>query len=358
MSTHGPASRAANANGYRYRMTTTATFRALAASLVLAAPFALAGCSGGDEPAASPTTSGAAGECPTKPVNVVVSVDQWGDIVSELGGQCAKVTTVLASSSVDPHDYEPSPKDAATFNGAQLVVINGGHYDEWAAKLAASSAPNAPVVNALEASGAEHGQEGEAHGHDGEAQGHEGEEHSHEGEPNPHVWYSPSAVTAVADAVTAEFGKLAPDAAGYFDQRRAAFTETLKPYDGLIDSIKAKASGKTYAATESVFDDMAAALGLVNRTPEGYQVASANETDPSPADLDAFQRLLADKGVDVLIYNTQTEGSVPQQIRSAAETAGVPVVEVTETVPPGTTSFESWQVSQLTALAKALGVPA
>ncbi len=174
----------------------------------------------------------------------------------------------------------------------------------------------------------------------------------------PHAWYNPAAVTAVADAVTAELGKLAPDAAGYFDERRSAFTETLKPYDGLIDSIKANASGKTYAATESVFDDMAAALGLANRTPEGYQVASANESDPSPADLDAFLRLLGDRGVDVLIYNVQTEGSVPQQIRTAAEQAGVPVVEVTETVPPGSTSFESWQVNQLTALAKALGVPA
>jgi zinc/manganese transport system substrate-binding protein len=338
------------------------TFRALAAALVLAAPFGLAACSGGAEQA-GPTAG--AGECPTTPVNVVVSVDQWGDIVSELGGQCANVTTVLASSAVDPHDYEPSPSDAAKFEGAQLVVINGGHYDEWAAKLAASSAPDAPVVDALAVSGGEAGHEGEEHGHEGEGHGHEGEapapesgEHGHEGEANPHVWYNPSAVTGVADAVTAEFGKLAPDAAEYFDQRRADFTETLKPYDDLIDKIKANASGKTYAATESVFDDMAAAVGLTNRTPQGYQLSSANETDPSPADLDAFMRLLGDRGVDVLIYNTQTEGSVPEQIRAAAEGAGVPVVNVTETVPPGTQSFEAWQVDQLNALAKALGVPA
>ena len=59
-----------------------------------------------------------AGACPTAPVDVVVSVDQWGDIVSELGGACATVKTVLASSSVDPHDYEPSPADAASFTGA------------------------------------------------------------------------------------------------------------------------------------------------------------------------------------------------------------------------------------------------
>ena len=40
----------------------------------------------------------------------------------------------------------------------------------------------------------------------------------------------------------------------------------------------------------------------------------------------------------------------------AAEDAGVPVVEVTETVPPGQDSFVAWQDGQLEALAKALGV--
>jgi zinc/manganese transport system substrate-binding protein len=326
--------------------------RAVLAGLLLVAPLGLAACSAGDDQAGS-TTAPDAGACPATPVDVVVSVDQWGDVVSELGGDCARVTTVLASSAVDPHDYEPAPSDAAKFEGAQLVVLNGGHYDEWAAKLAATSAPDAPVVDALEASGVAHEEHGE---HAGEDHAHEGEAHDHGGEPNPHAWYNPAAVTAVADAVTAELGKLAPDAAGYFDERRAAFAETLKPYDELIESIKANAAGKTYAATESVFDDMAAALGLTNRTPPGYQAASANEAEPTPADLDAFLRLLGDRGVDVLIYNVQTEGSAPQQIRTAAEQAGVPVVEVTETVPPGTESFVSWQVSQLTALAEALGV--
>lgn len=335
--------------------------RLLAGGAVLALPVALAACSGGGDSAGTAQTSGqAAGDCPTAPVSVVVSVDQWGDIVSQLGGACADVSTVVASSAVDPHDFEPAPKDAALFDNAQLIVVNGGHYDEWASKLAATSAPDAPVINALEASGAEahghddHAHEGEEHAHEGEAHAHEG--HDHAGEPNPHVWYSPTAVTAVADAVTAELGKLAPDAADYFDERRTAFSESLQPYNDAIDKIKAGATGKTYAATESVFDDMAAAVGLQNRTPEGYQVSSANETDPSPADLDAFLRLLGDKGVDVLIYNVQTEGSVPQQVRTAAEQAGVPVVEVTETVPPGTTSFETWQVDQLNALAEALGV--
>lgn len=300
--------------------------RTIVAGLVLVAPFGVAACAGDDDRAQE--TSG--DPCPVRPVDVVVSVDQWGGIVSQLGGACANVDTVLAGSSVDPHDFEPAPSDAAKFEGAQLVVLNGGHYDEWAAKLAASTAPDAPVVTAL---GAEPGDDA-----------------------NPHAWYDPATVTALADAVTARLRQLAPEAAGYFDDRRDVLARNLEPYHDLIDSLKAKASGKSYAATETSFDDMGAALGLADRTPRGYQIASSNDSEPSPADLDTFLRLLADRGVDVLIYNVQTEGAVPQQLRAAADQSGVPVVEITETLPPDADSFESWQVNQLVALGEALGV--
>ncbi|WP_414686195.1 metal ABC transporter solute-binding protein, Zn/Mn family, partial [Mycobacterium sp.] len=179
----------------------------------------------------------------------MVSVDQWGDIVSELGGACATVKTVLASSSVDPHDYEPSPADAADFTGAKLVVVNGAGYDSWASKLAASSASGSPLVSAASVTKTPDG-------------------------ANPHLWYLPSAVSAVADAVTSELSKIDPPAADYFGQHRAQFTTTTAPYVNLIGKIKAEAAGKSYAATETVFDYQAQALGLVNKTPLGYQRAS------------------------------------------------------------------------------------
>ncbi len=314
------------------------------AATALALTLLLSGCgsnrtaespSPADTSAKADTTAsaapGSASACPTAPVDVVVSVDQWGDIVSELGGACTNVRTVLASSSVDPHDYEPSPADASSFAGAQLVVVNGADYDHWASDLAANSAKNAPVISAAEVTRTADG-------------------------ANPHLWYNPAAVTAGADAVTAELSKIDPAAAGYFTERRAAFTATMQPYSALSEKIKAGATGKSYAATESVFDYQAEALGLVNKTPEGYQRAAANESEPTPADIEAFRKALGDKQIDVLIYNTQTEGSIPEQIRAAAEANGVPVVEVTETVAPGETTFVSWQDKQLDALAKALGV--
>ena len=166
---------------------------------------------------------------------------------------------------------------------------------------------------------------------------------------------APTYVPQVAAAVTAELTRSAPAPAAYFDERAAAWTTALQPYVDEVAAVKAVATGKTYAATESVFDDMAAAVGLVDLTPEGYRAAAANESDPAPADVNAFEELLAAAPSTCCREHPDRGLRCPTQLRSVAETAGVPVVEVTETVPPGETSFVTWQVDQLTALRAALG---
>jgi zinc/manganese transport system substrate-binding protein len=55
----------------------------------------------------------------------------------------------------------------------------------------------------------------------------------------------------------------------------------------------------------------------------------------------------------VLLYNDQTVSPITTRIRSAARAAGIPVVGVSETMPPGQT-FQAWQLSQARALDAAL----
>jgi zinc/manganese transport system substrate-binding protein len=267
--------------------------------------------------------------CRAEPVPIVVTVDQWGDIVRQLAGSCGDVTTIISSSSIDPHDYEPTPADNATFADAELVVLNGLGYDAWAQKALDASGRQPAVVNAGEVVGL------------------------HEG-ANPHVWYGPDYVLKVADAVTGALQQVRPDAAPAFAKWRAAFTTSLEPYSAEIADVRSVANGASYGATESVFEYMATAVGLVDATPPGFENAAANGSDPAPADIDAFDRALSSKTMSVLVYNIQTQGAIPAQIRSAAERAGVPVVEVTETVAKGATGFVDWQVAQLQRLAAAL----
>jgi zinc/manganese transport system substrate-binding protein len=289
----------------------------------------LAACStAGDATGDHVTSTGDPGACPGDVVHVVVSVSQWSDLARTLGGDCAAVTTVLTSSAVDPHDFEPSPSDIAAFTGADVVLVNGAGYDSWATRAVENLSPRPAVLTVADLAGTTGG--------------------------NPHLWYSPDAVEKVAAAVTAELAKRSPHAERYFAEQSRAWTADLQPYLDEIAALRDAAHGRTYAATETVFDDMAAAVGLADRTPEAYRQAVSNESEPPPGALSAFESALAAHRVDVLVVNTQTEGKVPDRLRAAAKQAGVPVVAVTESPPQGARSFVAWQVEQLRALSTAL----
>jgi zinc/manganese transport system substrate-binding protein len=259
---------------------------------------------------------------------VVVSISQWRDLADHLAGACATVTTVLASAAVDPHEFEPGTAAIAAFSGADLVVLNGAGYDQWATDAVGNLDPR-PVVLSAASLAAQHG--------------------------NPHLWYDPSIVPRMADAVTARLTALSPRAAGYFAARHRDWATSLQPYVDAVATVKAQAAGRHYAATETVFDLMAGALGLTDRTPPGYRRSVSNGSDPAPGDLQAFRTALARHTVDVLIDNVQTSGSIPEQLRAAARAAGVPVVAVTESPPAGGGSFVAWQTAELRSLAAALG---
>jgi zinc/manganese transport system substrate-binding protein len=155
-------------------------------------------------------------------------------------------------------------------------------------------------------------------------------------------------------AVTARLRALAPADAAVFTRSAAALDRDLAAYDRAVAALRPLAARHTYAATEPVFDRMAHALGLTDATPAGFRRAVSNESDPAPADVAALEAALTGRKVDVLIYNLQTEGAIPDQLRATAQRAGVPVVEVTESPPQGSGSFVAWQTAQLTDLANAL----
>jgi zinc/manganese transport system substrate-binding protein len=64
--------------------------------------------------------------------------------------------------------------------------------------------------------------------------------------------------------------------------------------------------------------------------------------------------LVAHHRIRALLYNAQAVSPITARLRGAAHKAGVPVVPVSETLPPHLT-FQQWQLSQARALAAALG---
>jgi zinc/manganese transport system substrate-binding protein len=107
------------------------------------------------------------------------------------------------------------------------------------------------------------------------------------------------------------------------------------------------------AQTEPIAHYLLVAAELKDATPEEFTNAIEDGNDPSPAAIAATRQLLSEKQARALVYNIQTQDKVTQDMRTTAETAGVPVVEVTETLPEGL-DYIQWQTQTAESLANAL----
>lgn len=265
------------------------------------------------------------------PLRIVAAENFWGSIAGQLGGTKASVTSVISRPGIDPHDYEPTARDARAFATAQMVVVNGVGYDAWAQQLlSANPVGRRLVVKVGDLVGARAG-------------------------ANPHRWYSPADVEQVIAAVTTDLQKLDPNDAAYFSaQRQRLESQGLAGYHRLISEIKTKYAGTRVGASESIFALMAPALSLDLRTPPGFLKAISEGAEPSAGDKSRADEQIRTRGIKVYIYNAQnTTSDVRSQIE-AARHHGIPVATITETLTPAGASFQQWQTQQLGQLAAAL----
>lgn len=260
-------------------------------------------------------------------IEVAASVNQWGTVAKALGGDNVNVTSIINSTNVDAHDYEPTTSDIAKLQKAQVIIVNGAGYDAWAVKAAQTA--NAIIVNAAEIGGV----------NDGE---------------NPHVWFSADVRKAVAQAITEAYEQADAAKKNDFDKMNDQWTAEENNVESKIAEVKQKTDGLAYAATESVASYLAEDMGLADATPSGYARATANESEPTPTDIKQFTDALKAGEIKLLVVNTQEESELTGKITDAAKSVEVPMVELTEQMPEQYDSLTAWMESLVDAFSKAI----
>lgn len=322
--------------------------RTAAASFFLAAitgvGLLLSACS----PQPSQTSDAAQG------INVVASTNVYGDIARTIGGDKVKVTAIINNAGQDPHSYEATAQDRLAVSKARLVIENGGGYDDFLHTLVESSKiDSAGVLTAVEVSGLAHAEEATAGAPSSAAAGSDGHEGHDHGGLNEHVWYSLPAMERVADAIAGKLSALDPGSAASFTANADSFKSSLSGLRSRVDAVKAAAPGGKVAVTEPVPLYLLEEAGLVNATPEQYTAAIEEGSDVPPAVLKEATDLVGSKAVRLLAYNAQTEGPQTEALKKAAESAGVPVVDFTETLPEGKTYLQ-WMTDNVNNISKVL----
>ncbi len=262
------------------------------------------------------------------PLTIVAAENFYGDLAKQVAGSHATVTSILSNPDQDPHLFEADPATAKALTNARIVLANGADYDPWMEKLLnASKAENRAEIVVADLVGKKSGD-------------------------NPHLWYDPANMKVTAEKLADALANADPAHKADYDRNAKAFVAGLKPLDAMMADMKARYTGQPLTASEPVFGYMAQALGLDMHN-EKFQTAVMNSTEPSPADVAAFEDDLKGHKVKVMIYNSQADDAAVKRLVGIAKASHVPVVGVSETEPAGKT-YEIWMLDQLTALNQAL----
>jgi len=264
-------------------------------------------------------------------LDVVAAENFWGSIASQLGGARVDVHSIITNPDTDPHSYEPTPADARTLAGAQLAIVNGVGYDNWATKLLDANPQGGRLL--LNVGDLLRLGQGE----------------------NPHRWYFPSNVFTVIGAITADYERLDPGAAGYFaEQRRDFEARGLARYDALRAQIRATYAGVAVGYSESIFQGLGEDLGLKLLTPYDFAKAIAEGSEVTAQEKQTVDGQAEHHEIKVWVFNSQNVTPDVQRVNEIARARGVPIATVTETLSPASDTFEQWQVAELEDLARAL----
>ncbi|MEO3946239.1 metal ABC transporter substrate-binding protein [Gorillibacterium sp. CAU 1737] len=315
-------------------------------SILAASALILTGCGKAATPAASdspsPTvsSSAAASSSPAadKKLKVVASFYPMYEFARQVGGDYAEVTALIGGG-VEPHDWEPTPKDITAIQDADLFVYNGG-VESWVEKVLEST-PNAERVvvqanagitlltEAAEEEGAEHdhAHEGEAaHDHDPAHEDEHTDEHAHEEEHahdhdhdhggiDPHVWLSPVLAQKEVQTIADAFMKADPANKEAYQKNADAYITKLKELDSAFKAGLQNVKRKDFITQHAAFAYLAEEYGLKQVPIAGL----SPEQEPSPEKMADIIKFAKENNVKTIFFETLVD---PKIAKTIAEEVG------------------------------------
>ena len=264
-------------------------------------------------------------------VTAVGAENEYANVIAQVGGRYVATTAIESNPNTDPHTFEASPSVAQEVSAAQLLVENGVGYDTYMQRIASSSPSSTrKVINVQKLLGLP------------------------ESTPNPHLWYKPTTMPKVAEAIATDLAALQPAHAAYFHANAARFIHSLDPWLTALRDFRARYGGTPVATTEPVSDYMLEAAGIENETPFSMQADIMNGTDPAPQNVTHQEDLFSAHKVKVFVHNAQVTSPLTESFVQDAKHAGVPVVGVYETMPVPGYDYQSWMLAEVKAIERAV----
>lgn len=252
-------------------------------------------------------SSNARGDEASDKLAIVTTFYPVYDFTKNIVGDTADVK-LLIPAGTEPHDYEPSAKDMAEIQDADVFIYHNENMETWVEETAKGWQDDQPVViKATEKMTLMEGEED--HEHEDES-----DEHAHSHSYDPHTWLAPNLamqeVTAIRDQLSAKF----PDKKAVFTENAAAYLEKLTALDEEYQTSLAAAKQTSFVTQHAAFGYLAKEYGLTQVAISGL----SPDEEPSPARLAELKTYVEENGIQYIYFEENASDKIAQTLAKEA----------------------------------------
>ena len=258
-------------------------------------------------------------------IKVVATTTILGDVVQRVGGEAIDLT-ILLPTGVDPHSFEPAPKDLTAVTGADMIFINGAGLEEFLNRLLESAGEaSTEVVDTSEGIQLRELEEPDAGGLE-EPEGQN---------VDPHVWFDPANVMIWTQNIEKALSDLDPANAQAYAANADAYRAELQQLDSWIQGqvTQIPQDRRKLVTDHQVFGYFADRYGFEQLGAVIPSFTAAAE--PSAQQLAALENSIKKAGVQAIFVGKTVNPILAQRIASDTGTKLVALYTGSLTEPGG-----------------------
>jgi zinc/manganese transport system substrate-binding protein len=210
-------------------------------------------------------------------------------VANLVAGDLAIIDAIIYNSNQDPHSYELTARDQLLINNADIVIMNGGGYDDFIQTAVDADPTPAITVNAYMASGIDETR-------------------------NEHVWYDVDQVGDVAAVIGAAIESVDESTFSEVESRISDFRQKISERKARLEKHKLELitafnseQELTVFMTEPLMEYLVEDSGYRNITPSEFSDAVEEDRDISPAVLEEATALIKSGSVGAILLNSSTQ---------------------------------------------------
>lgn len=210
----------------------------------------------------------------TNKLRVIASFFPLYDFSRNVGGDRAEVS-VMVPAGIEPHDWEPTPRNIADAESADMIVYNGAGFESWFSGINAKFAVDTSRgIQLME--GGEGAQGGSNF--------------------DPHIWLDPVLAKKQVEAIRDGFIQTDPVNSDYYSQNAQRYIAELDSLDSFIRSELSNCTLNNFIAFHDSFSYFANRYNLTQHSVHGV----SPEGDVLPQRIQEIKDLAATLGINVI----------------------------------------------------------